>query len=106
MIQDELIYIAPELAVLVTALVVILLDLFVREKKALVAVSLIGLLISAGFAVNNWNVPDIFDIFYGMLAVDRFALFFKILLIVAAGLVILASQDYISKFARLKTDHP
>jgi NADH-quinone oxidoreductase subunit N len=105
MIQDDLIYIAPELTILVTALVVILLDLFIREKKALVFVSIIGLLVSAGFAVNNWNAPDTFDIFYGMLAVDKFAVFFKILLIVAAGLVILASQDYISKFARFKGEY-
>ena len=40
-----------------------------------------------------------------MIAIDGFALFFKILLAVAAGLVILCSQDYVSKFERFQGEY-
>ena len=100
----ELPLMAPELALLVFALLVILLDLFVKQKKALAYVSIIGLVISFGFTVSMWGVPTT-DIFFGTLAVDRFALFFKLLLAVAAGLVILASQDYVSKFHRFQGEY-
>jgi len=44
-------------------------------------------------------------IFGRMLAVDNFALFFKLLTLAAAGLVILASQDYVSKFRRFQGEY-
>ena len=64
----------------------------------------LGLLISAGFYYFHVERADI-DIFYAMLAVDKFAVFFKMLLTIAAGLVILASQDYVGKFARFKGEY-
>ncbi len=104
MIIDELHLIAPELSLLVFALLVILLDLFIKQKKALAGISIVGLLVSAGFALAMWGTETV-DIFYAMLAVDQFAIFFKLLLIVAAGLVILASQDYVSKFERFQGEY-
>ena len=104
MIIAELPLLAPELAVLVFALLVILVDLFVKQKKVLVGLSLFGLAVSIGLTVSLWGAPTV-DIFFGMLAVDRFALFFKLLLAIAAGLVILASQDYVSKFNRFQGEY-
>ena len=104
MIIDELHLIAPELSLLVFALLVILLDLFIKQKKILAGVSIAGLVVSAGFAIMLWGAPTV-DIFYGMLAVDRFATIFKFLLIAAAGLVILASQDYVNKFERFQGEY-
>lgn len=90
---------APELSLVATAVVVILLDLFTQRKWLLTLISVIGLAVSAGFVifmVNSGNAPQ--AIFNNMLAVDNFALFFKLLFIGIAGLVILASVDYVQKF--------
>ena len=104
MIVGELRLLAPELSLLGFALAVILLDLFIKQKKVLVAVSIAGVIISAGFTVVVWGAPSV-AIFYRMLAVDNFALFFKLLFLAAAGLIILASQDYVSKFERFQGEY-
>jgi NADH-quinone oxidoreductase subunit N len=104
MIVGELRLLAPELSLLGFALAVILLDLFIKQKKVLAAVSIAGVIISAGFAVAMWGAPSV-AIFYRMLAVDNFALFFKLLFLAAAGLIILASQDYVSKFERFQGEY-
>jgi len=101
---SELWFLTPELSLLGFALVVILLDLFVKQKKVLAAVSIAGVLVSAGFAVVMWGTPSE-AIFYRMLAVDNFALFFKLLLLAAVALVIMASQDYVSKFQRFQGEY-
>ena len=104
MIVSEIPLVAPELSLLVFALVVVLLDLFVKQKRILVGVSIVGILVSGGFALSLWGTQPV-DVFYGMLAIDQFALLFKFLFLVAAGLVILASQDYVSKFERFQGEY-
>jgi NADH-quinone oxidoreductase subunit N len=101
---SELWFLTPELSLLGFALVVILLDLFIKQKKVLAAVSIAGVLVSAGFTVAMWGTPSE-AIFYRMLAVDNFALFFKLLLLAAVGLVIMASQDYVGKFQRFQGEY-
>jgi NADH-quinone oxidoreductase subunit N len=94
----------PELSLAVTALLVILLDLFIARKGWLAAVSIIGLAISAGFAVGLWNgTPQ--ATFNHMLAVDNYAVFFKLLFAGIAALVILASTDYVAKFQRFQGEY-
>ena len=101
MLLEQLGLIAPELCLLGFALLVILLDLFVKQKKVIAGVAVVGVIISGVFALNMWGAPTT-GIFYNMLSVDKFAIFFKFLLLAAAGLVILASQDYVSKFERFQ----
>lgn len=96
--------IAPEIVLLISAVAVILLDLFLQRKGILVIVSLAGLVLSFIFAVMLWN-GDPQATFNNMLAVDRFAIFFKFLFLVIAALVILASTDYVSKFARFQGEY-
>lgn len=94
----------PELTLAVFAIVVILLDLFIKQKRLLVQISLSGLVIAGGVSVAMWgySFPAIFN---NMLAVDNFALFFKLLFLGIAFLVILASIDYVSKFARFQGEY-
>ncbi|MFC2065762.1 NADH-quinone oxidoreductase subunit N [Chloroflexota bacterium] len=94
----------PELTLAVFAILVILLDLSIRQKELLGSVSLAGLVIAVGFTVAMWGgrYPSIFS---NMLAVDNFAFFFKLLFCGIAFLVILASKDYISKFARFQGEY-
>jgi len=103
-IVAELPLIAPELSILVFALIVILLDSFIKQKQVLAWISIIGLIVSIGFSLSMWGIPAT-DIFYGMIAVDRYAIFFKLLLALTAGLVILASRDYVNKFERFQGEY-
>jgi len=91
----------PELCLVGFAIAVILMDLFMQRKAPLVVVSLVGLAVSAGFTIAMWG-SSAQAAFNNMLAVDNFAMFFKLLFLGIAALVILASVDYVSKFARFK----
>ncbi|MFC1981538.1 NADH-quinone oxidoreductase subunit N [Chloroflexota bacterium] len=94
----------PELTLAVFAILVILLDLLIRQKELLWSVSLAGLVIAGGITAAMWggNYPAIFN---NMLAVDTFALFFKLLFCGIAFLVILASKDYVSRFANFRGEY-
>ena len=95
---------APELTLVAFAILVILLDLFIQRKGWLVVVSIIGVVVAAGFTIAIWGGSSQ-AIFNNMLAVDNFALFFKLLFLVIAALVILASVDYVSKFSRFQGEY-
>jgi NADH-quinone oxidoreductase subunit N len=84
---------------LATALGVVLVDLFVSSKKVLVGLTLTGLAAAAVTAIVQWpDSPQ--SLFGGMVAHDPFAAFFKVFFPVMAGLVILASVDYLDKFRK------
>src|SRR3990170_2287613 len=94
----------PELILAVFAIAVILLDLFVQRKGVLVGVSVAGLVVSAGFTLAMWGGgPQ--AIFNNMLVVDSFALFFKLLFIGIAILVVLCSVDYVGKMAHFQGEY-
>jgi len=94
----------PEIILAIFAILIILLDLFLKQKGLLGAVCIIGLLVSIGYTMAMWGgTPQ--AIFYGRLAVDDFAIFFKLLFLGIAILVILASTDYISKMARFQGEY-
>jgi NADH-quinone oxidoreductase subunit N len=94
----------PELTLAGFAIVVILLDLFIQRKGWLVVVSIIGVVVAGGFTIALWG-GNSQTIFNNMLAVDNFALFFKLLFLIIAALIILASVDYVSKFARFQGEY-
>jgi NADH-quinone oxidoreductase subunit N len=104
MTVNEFRFLTPELSLLGFAIAVILLDLFIKQKRVLAGISVAGVVVSAGFTVAMWGEPGV-AIFGRMLAVDNFALFFKLLMLVAAGLIILASQDYVRKFERFQGEY-
>ncbi len=94
----------PELTLAVFAILVIILDLFVRQKELLRSVSLSGLVIAGGVTAAMWggSFPSIFN---NMLAVDNFALFFKLVFLTIAFLIILASTDYVPRFAHFQGEY-
>jgi NADH-quinone oxidoreductase subunit N len=94
----------PELSLAVFAVIVILLDLVIQRKGWLVVISIVGIVVSAGFTLAMWGGSSQ-AIFNNMLAVDNFALFFKLLFLGIAILVILSSVDYVSKFARFQGEY-
>jgi NADH-quinone oxidoreductase subunit N len=93
----------PEIILLVFAAAVILLDLFVARKGVLAFISIVGIIVSGVFSVSFWDVNLPF--FNNMLAVDRYAVFFKVLFLGIALLLILMSSDYVKKFARFQGEY-
>ena len=87
----------PELMVVITALVVLLCDLFLsKDKKApLPFLSILGLVFSLIFSVSMWREGVAEYAFSSMIVIDRFALFFNSLFIVATIITILISINYI-----------
>ena len=94
----------PELTLAVFAGLVIILDTLIEQKRLLAQVSLSALVISGGISLALWggNIPAIFN---NMLAVDNFAIFFKLLFLGIAFLVILSSIDYVNKFAHFQGEY-
>src|SRR5262245_18106592 len=89
-------YILPELVITTGALVVLIADVLLpRESRAALAwitLAVIGATLAslAPFASTHVEVA------HGLLAVDRFALFFKILFLIAAAITVLMSTRYLA----------
>ncbi len=88
-------------------MLVIVLDLFVSRKGVLPVVGMAGIAISVLFSASLWGdlqsqPSGQMSGVFGTLAVDRFGLFFKFLLAVAAALVLLMSVSYTERFRRFQ----
>ncbi|MBI2836645.1 MAG: NADH-quinone oxidoreductase subunit N [Chloroflexi bacterium] len=98
----------PEIVLGATAIAIILLDLVVSRKGILAGVGVAGLLVSGILTVAMWGALKPGEaglIFNNMLAVDSFALFFKLLFAGIAALVILASVDYVGKMPNAQGEY-
>ncbi len=86
--------IAPELLVLVTALLVMIVDLFLdREMKGRLAwLGLVGVLAAAGLSFYLWTGAG--GTLQDMLVADGYALFLNLVVLTAAALAILFSIEY------------
>lgn len=92
----NLIPLLPAIQVLVTALVVLLRDLFFKEHESrgfLALVSLLGLALAAGESIALWGLPG--STFNDGFVLDDFAIFFTLIFLLAAALTILSSIEYI-----------
>lgn len=78
------------ITITVTALVVLYAGLF-KAKKALLPLTLIGLLTSLAFVVTSWNTNQTY---YGMMQMDNFALAFAGLAIIGTFFIFLLTQNY------------
>ncbi len=90
----------PELILLVTALVVIFVDLYARRRTALwllPGVSIAGLVLAFVAAFAQWGAQEVVA---GTLAADSFAFYFKLVAAVTVVLVILASVRYMRERTR------
>ncbi|MCY3543942.1 MAG: NADH-quinone oxidoreductase subunit N [Chloroflexi bacterium] len=106
----DLYLLAPELSLAALALVLVLVDLVVRNKTVLPVLAVLGLAVPLIFSLMLWfdlSSGDTMQMhgMFNTLVVDKFSLFFKFLLIAAAGIVILSSTDYVRKFARFQAEY-
>lgn len=81
------------ITIAITALVVLYAGLY-KAKRALLPLTLAGLLISLGFVINSWNQPQVH---FGMMQIDNFALAFGGLAIVATIFIFLLTQRYFAE---------
>jgi NADH-quinone oxidoreductase subunit N len=97
MIMDQIKYIAPEISLLCFALLIIMLDLFIANKRVLPVIAVAGALLSSVFVLMLWG-GQATEAFYRTIAIDQFGLFFKLLILASTVLVVLASNKYVAKF--------
>ena len=100
---SDLYLLSPELSLTLLALAVLLVDLFVKRREVTVTVALVGLIIPAAFAISqaltlDFSVPH--HAFFNMLVVDQYAVFFKIVFLLIAAVMIPASYSYVGKYVR------
>ena len=81
------------ITIVVTALAVLYAGLL-SAKKALLPLTLVGLLVALGFAVTSWNTNASY---YGMMMMDNFAIAFSSLTIVGTIFIFLLTQNYFAK---------
>ena len=92
------------------AILVVALDLVVRRKGWVLALSAIGLLVPLALTIVLWVDPgdelakDATGLF-GTFLVDKFALYFKVLVLAILGTVVLSSNDYVRKLGRLQGEY-
>ena len=93
----NLIPLLPAAEITLTALVVLLLDLFLREeeKRLLSWISLLGLGFTGVVVVLLWGSQE--KAFQGTVALDNFGLFFTALFLGAAALTVLCSIHYLDE---------
>jgi len=78
----------PEITIIITILVCLVLDLIIKKKSPIVSlVGIIGLIVSAYFVYKYSNNYEI--LFTRMIVIDPYAVFFKFLFILSSILVIL-----------------
>lgn len=96
----NLLAIAPPMVVLVTALVVLLADLWARDKRWLAFLGLVGVVAAAVVGlVFRGAVGDAALDFQGMARLDGLAVVLDLVLAVVAGLALLISIDYLERKA-------
>lgn len=86
---------APVIIVTLTALIVLLAELFTSadRKRWLGYASIIGLLIAAGTTMGLWGVNT--TAFGGMIVADNFGLFLTLVILLGAALSILIAIDFV-----------
>ncbi len=102
--MDQVRFIAPEISLLCFALFIILLDLFIEQKKVLPIIAVMGALVSLVLVIMLWGGQSA-DAFSRMIAIDQFGLFFKLLILTSVILVIMASHRYVLKFAKFQGEY-
>lgn len=89
--------IMPEIILSIMAMVLLLVNVFVpsRKKTYLTWLSLLGIVGAGVSAVSGWGQH--ISSFSGSVVLDNFAIFFKVIFLVCAGLAVLISDQYMER---------
>ena len=106
---ESILYFTPEILLIVFAAAVIILDLFIknRDSQKVAYLSLIGLgcTLVAILITNSAIADSSLSLFWGMIRLDKFAVFFKVLLVLATAATILFSLRSEELDERLKGEY-
>ena len=100
---SDLYLLSPELSLSLLALVVMAVDLFTKRRIVTVTVALVGLIVPVAFAISlalSLDFSVAHHAFFNMLVVDQYAIFFKIVFLIIAAVMIVASYSYVGKYVR------
>jgi hypothetical protein len=86
--------IAPELELMLFGMILLIADLLVENKKWLGYISLGGIAWSGYFLIRLYGIQPVFA-YNGLLIIDPFSWFFKLLFLIAAALTIIISMKYL-----------
>jgi NADH-quinone oxidoreductase subunit N len=98
---SDLYLLAPQLSLTLLGLIVVMVGLFVRRRIIVAGVALVGLAVPTAFTIAlalTQTGPQ--HAFFGMLVVDPYALFFYIIFLLIAAVMILASYEYVGKYVK------
>ncbi len=100
---SDLYLLAPQLSVVILALVVMMVDLFGQRRALTAGVALVGLIVPLAFSISqaltlNFSVAH--HAFFNMLVIDPYAIFFGIVFLLIAAVMILASYTYVGKYVK------
>src|SRR5215469_5244340 len=99
--SNDLYLLAPQISVIVLALVVMTVDLFVKRRVVVASVALVGLVVPAGFVIAQaLTLTGTHLAFFQMLVVDQYALFFDVIFLLIAAVTILSSYNYLNKYVK------
>jgi NADH-quinone oxidoreductase subunit N len=97
----DLYLLAPEISVMLLALVVMVVDLFAKRRIVTATVALVGLIVPAVFTIvqaATFTKPQ--TALFNMFVVDQYSLFFEIVFLIIAAVMVLASYNYLGKYIK------
>src|SRR5229473_447522 len=100
---NDLYLLSPELSLTLLGLAVMMVDLFVKRRLVTVTVALVGLIIPTAFVISLALTLDpsvAHHAFFNMLVVDQYAVFFQIVFLIIAAVMMLASYSYVGKYVK------
>nr|YP_009258405.1 subunit 2 of NADH-plastoquinone oxidoreductase [Spirogyra maxima]ANI25268.1 subunit 2 of NADH-plastoquinone oxidoreductase [Spirogyra maxima] len=94
---QNIISILPEIILISCLLVILVLDLAVKNSSWLSGISLIGLLSASIVLCLQWRNVSTISIFLGSLEIDSFSITFRLIITLCSALCILISTEYIQR---------
>lgn len=112
MTSHDIYLLSPEISVAALAVFVLLLDLVVVKKGYLAVVAIVGLAVPLGLSLSLWfsgldGAASVENngILASTLAVDKFSLYFKFLLLAMTAIVVLVSSDYVRRIPHFQGEY-
>lgn len=100
---SDLYLLSPELSLVIVALAVMLVDLFVKRRVVTMVVALAGMVFPVALTISlaltqDFTKPHL--AFFNMLSVEQYSLFFDMIFLLTAVVIILTTYNYAEKYIR------
>ncbi len=105
---SDLYLLAPQGTLILLALTVMMVDLFGRQRRATMLTALIGLIVPAFFTIHQALTQDLtrsHQAFWNTLSVDQYSVFFNLIFLLVAAIIVIASYSYAEKYIRAEGEY-